>query len=126
VLLFAFVVVSGYRKAVAAYGRDPTIGSLRIAFFVAVLIEGLTEAPFRMMTPTWFLLLWAMIDNSMARNLNPRRERQKRSLPVKAWFGTPAMKKAVYANSSLIRDSASTRSGFNEIDEAELPQLSRR
>jgi len=126
VLLFAFVVVSGYRKAVAAYGRDPTIGSLRIAFFVAVLIEGLTEAPFRMMTPTWFLLLWAMIDNSMARNLNPRRERQKRSLPVKAWFGTPATKKAVYANSSLIRDSASTRSGFNEIDEAELPQLSRR
>jgi O-antigen ligase len=98
VLLFAFVVVSGYRKAVAAYGRDPTIGSLRIAFFVAVLIEGLTEAPFRMMTPTWFLLLWAITGNSMAPSLNSRRERQKRSLPAKAWFGTPATKKAVYTN----------------------------
>lgn len=126
VSLFAFVVVSGYRRAVAAYGRDPAIGSLRMAFFVAVLIEGLTEAPFRMMTPTWFLLLWAITDHSMARSLNPGRERQKRSVPAKAWFGRSTTKEIVYANSSLIRDSAPARSGFTELNEPELPELSRR
>jgi len=119
-------VVSGYRNAVAAYQRNPAIGSLRLAFIVAILIEGLAEAPFRMMTPTWFLLLWATIDSPIAGDISSLRERHKRSLPAKAWFGTPANKKAVYANSSLIRDSANSRSGFNEIDETELPELSRR
>lgn len=125
VLLFAFVVVSGYRTAVAAYGRDPVIGSLRMAFFVAVLIEGLTEAPFRMMTPTWFILLWAITDPSIVRSLNPRLDRQKSSMRTKAWFGQPAPKQAVWANSSLIRDSAPTRSEFTEIAEAEQHELSR-
>jgi O-antigen ligase len=76
VSLFALLVITGYRNAVASFQRDPTIGSLRLAFFVAVLMEGLTEAPFRMMSPTWFLLLWAMTDNSMAVRLSARRERQ--------------------------------------------------
>jgi len=79
VSLFALVLIAGYRNAVAAFQRDAAIGSLRLAFFVAVLIEGLTEAPFRMMSPTWFLLLWAMIDNSMAVRLSTRREWQGRS-----------------------------------------------
>ena len=76
VSLFAVLVITGYRNAVAAFRRDATIGSLRLAFFVAVLIEGLTEAPFRMMSPTWFLLLWAMTDNSMAVRSGSRSERQ--------------------------------------------------
>lgn len=125
VSLFALVVVSGYRNAVASYSRDPATGSLRMALLVAVLIEGLTEAPFRMMTPTWFLFLWAITDHSMARSLNPGRERQKRLLRRKGWFGRRETEEIVYANSSLIRDSAITSSEFTDIDRAELPELSR-
>jgi exopolysaccharide production protein ExoQ len=61
VSLFAFLMIDGYRKIVAGMRWDPTSGGLRLAFFVAVLIEGLTEAPFRMMTVTWFALLWAIL-----------------------------------------------------------------
>jgi O-antigen ligase len=107
VSLFALVVITGYRNAVAAFQRDPAIGSLRLAFFVAVLMEGLTEAPFRMLTPTWFLLLWAMIDNSMAVRLSLRRERQGRSPGVRGWSGRSATQEGEYANLPQIRTSAS-------------------
>jgi O-antigen ligase len=87
VLLFAFLVITGYRNAVSAFQRDPAIGSLRLAFFVAVLMEGLTEAPFRMMSPTWFLLLWAMVDNSMTVCSVPRREPKGRRPGMRDWSG---------------------------------------
>ncbi|HKW16977.1 MAG TPA: O-antigen ligase family protein [Terriglobales bacterium] len=77
VSLFAFVVIDGYRKIVAGLPSNPFAGSLRLALLVAVLIEGLSEAPFRMMTCTWFALLWAIIGASkQAISLN----RSKRSL----------------------------------------------
>jgi hypothetical protein len=94
--LFALLVVTGYRKIVVAFGRDPALGSLRLAFFVAVLIEGLTEAPFRMLSPTWFLLLWAMIDNSMAVRLSPRRELHRRSLGARGWSGQSTTQEGEY------------------------------
>lgn len=64
VSLFALLVIDGYRKIVAGLPSNPLVGSLRLALFVAVLIEGLTEAPFRMMTCTWFAMLWAIISAS--------------------------------------------------------------
>jgi O-antigen ligase len=66
VSLFVLLLATGYQKIVAAFRRDPAGGSLRLAFFVAVLIEGLTEASFRMLTLTWFVLLWAIISASKA------------------------------------------------------------
>ncbi len=59
-------LITGYQKIVAAFRWDPALSSLRLAFFVAVVIEGMTEASFRMMAPTWFALLWAMIGTSKA------------------------------------------------------------
>jgi hypothetical protein len=103
VSVFALVVITGYRNAVAAFRRDPAIGSLGLAFFVAILIEGLTEAPFRMMTPTWFLLLWAMIDNSRAVRLSPRRQRQGRSPGVRGWSGRSATQEGETTIESEIR-----------------------
>jgi exopolysaccharide production protein ExoQ len=100
VSLFALLVVTGYRNAVAAYRRDPAVGRLRLALFTAVMIEGLTEAPFRMMSPTWFLLLWAMIDNSMVARRSPRRERQGRSLGARDWSHRPAVQEGEYSNES--------------------------
>jgi O-antigen ligase len=73
VSLFTWLLIDGYRKIVAGLPSNPLAGSLRLAFFVAVLIEGLTEAPFRMMTPTWFALLWAIMSATEATSsLNPR------------------------------------------------------
>jgi O-antigen ligase len=72
VSLFALLVITGYQKVVAALRRDPAVGSLGLAFFVAVLIYGMTEAPFRMLTPTWFFLLWAIIGASKAACMGPR------------------------------------------------------
>jgi O-antigen ligase len=94
VLLFAVLVIAGYRNAVAAFRQDTAIGSLRLAFLVAVLIEGLSEAPFRMTTPTWFLLLWAMIDNSTVVRLSLQREQQGRSPDASAWFEQSATQKS--------------------------------
>ncbi len=126
VSLFALVVITGYRNAVAAFQRDPAIGSLRLAFFVAVLIEGLTEAPFRMLTPTWFLLLWAMIDNSMAVRLSPRGEWQGRSPGVRGWSGRSATQAGENTIESEIRTSVSVPSDFTKMNEIEPPGISRR
>jgi O-antigen ligase len=64
VFLFACLLISGYRKLIAAVGRDPAVYSLGLALFVGVLIEGLSEAPFRMLAPTMFSLLWAIMGAS--------------------------------------------------------------
>jgi len=85
VVLFAFLLITGYQRVVAAFRRDPTVGNLRLAFFVAVVIEGLTEAPFRMLSPTWFLLLWSMTDDWKAVRVSPRRLWRERSPGPGAW-----------------------------------------
>jgi len=107
VSLFALLVITGYRNAVAAFRRDRGIGSLRLAFLVAVLIEGLSEAPFRMMTPTWFLLLWAMTDDSMASRFSSWRERHRRSSGRRDWSGRSATQDGEGAIESEIRTSLS-------------------
>lgn len=59
VALLAVLIVTGYRKAMAAFRRDPDSGSLRLAFFVAALIQGFTEAAFRSLSLSWFSFLLA-------------------------------------------------------------------
>src|SRR5271165_6342245 len=41
VSLFALLLITGYQKVVAAFRRDPAVGSLSLAFFVAVVIYAL-------------------------------------------------------------------------------------
>jgi O-antigen ligase len=80
VFLFAFLLIAGYRRLIAAVGRDPAVSSLGLAFFIGVLIEGLSEAPFRMQAATMFCLLWAIIGASkeaISLNLAPRRSRSR-------------------------------------------------
>jgi len=57
--LMGVLIVTGYRHVMAAYRRDPDIGGLRIAWFLAPLITGFTEAAFRMMCITWIVFLLA-------------------------------------------------------------------
>jgi len=55
--LMGVLIATGYRNVIAAYRRDPDTNSLRIAWFLAIVITGLTEAAFRMMGLTWVVFL---------------------------------------------------------------------
>jgi exopolysaccharide production protein ExoQ len=79
VFLFACLLITGYRKLIAAVGRDPAVFSLGLAFFIGVLIEGLSEAPFRMLAPTMFVLLWAIMGASKEAISLTRARRPSRS-----------------------------------------------
>ena len=49
VSLIGLLLLTGYRKIIAAFRRDPEQGALLLGFFLAVLFESLTEAAFRIM-----------------------------------------------------------------------------
>jgi O-antigen ligase len=57
--LLVLLIAAGYRNVIGAYRVDPDIGSLKIAYFLAVVTAGFTEGIFRMMTPPWIMFLLA-------------------------------------------------------------------
>jgi exopolysaccharide production protein ExoQ len=61
-VILAVLILSGYRTALDALGQEPSIGRLRLAFFVVALIYNCTESAFRIMNPIWFVFLIAIID----------------------------------------------------------------
>jgi exopolysaccharide production protein ExoQ len=65
-ILLATVIVTGLRKVIHAVGRDPDIGSLRLAYLVLALIYNFTEAAFKMMNPVWIFFLLAVIAPTVA------------------------------------------------------------
>jgi exopolysaccharide production protein ExoQ len=125
VTLFALLLISGYQKMVTSLRRDPSVANLRLAFFIAVVIEGLAEAPFRMLSPTWFLLLWAMIDSSRAIRAIPLRARQERSLSASGGFDRSATQ-GDNASESDILTSVSGTSRFTKMSRNEFSGWSRR
>jgi O-antigen ligase len=68
-ILLGVLIATGYRNVFDAYRRDPDLGSLRMAFFLAAITTGLTEAAFRYMGPPWivFLLATAAVPAFVAR-----------------------------------------------------------
>jgi exopolysaccharide production protein ExoQ len=61
VAFLAVVMATGYRRVIAAFRRNPQIGSLMLAYFSVGVIYNCTEAAFlRMMTPVWMFLLLAI------------------------------------------------------------------
>jgi O-antigen ligase len=59
--LIASILVSGYLRAAAAFRRNPEIGSLMLAYLASIAIYGVTEAGYRILTPTWTFLLIAFV-----------------------------------------------------------------
>ena len=49
ITLLALLLLSGYRRVIAAFGEDPGRGSLLLGLFLATLFESFTEAAFRIM-----------------------------------------------------------------------------
>jgi len=61
VCLVALVIVSGYRRAIKAFHRNPELGSLFLAYLATATIYSITEAGFRVLTPSWIFLLLGVV-----------------------------------------------------------------
>jgi len=64
VCLLALVLISGYKRAVKAFRRDPELGSVFLAYIAAAVFYSITEVGFRMLNPCWIFLLLAIVSAS--------------------------------------------------------------
>src|SRR5579863_339830 len=64
VCLILLILISGYRRATAAFRLDQSAGSLMLAYLIAAGVYSITEAGFRMLDPIWVLLLLAVVSSS--------------------------------------------------------------
>jgi exopolysaccharide production protein ExoQ len=61
VCLIVFILLSGYRRSIKAFQRDPELASLMVAYVATITFYCITEAGFRMLTPSWIFLLLAVV-----------------------------------------------------------------
>lgn len=59
--LIVFILLTGFRRACTAVRGDVELGSLFLAFMASATIYSITEAGFRMLTPTWTILVLAIV-----------------------------------------------------------------
>ena len=64
VCLISLILISGYRRAVAAFRLNPSVGGLMLAYIIAAAVYNITEAGFRMLDPIWIFLLLAVVSAS--------------------------------------------------------------
>ncbi len=62
--LIALILISGYRRAVKAFRRDPEFGGLMLAYIVTATFYNITEAGCRFLSLMWIFLLLAVISAS--------------------------------------------------------------
>jgi exopolysaccharide production protein ExoQ len=64
ICMIAVILIRGYWRACAAFRRNPEFGSLALAYIATAAIYSITEAGFRVMTPTWIFLQLAVVGAS--------------------------------------------------------------
>ena len=64
VVLISSILISGYRRAIAAFRLNPPLGSLMLAYVTGAAVYSITEAGFRMLNPIWIFLLLAVVSAS--------------------------------------------------------------
>jgi O-antigen ligase len=64
VCLVSLILISGYRRAVAAFRVEPAMGGLMLAYITVAALYSVTEAGFRMLGATWIFLLFAVVASS--------------------------------------------------------------
>ncbi|MDX6460247.1 MAG: exopolysaccharide production protein ExoQ [Acidobacteriaceae bacterium] len=62
--LVSIILISGYRRAVAAFRMNPSVGSLMLAYVIVSAVYSITEAGFRSLDPIWSFLLLAIITST--------------------------------------------------------------
>jgi O-antigen ligase len=58
--LIALILITGYRRAIAAVRVNPPIGGLMLGYVMASAVYSITEAGFRSLDPIWMFLLLAI------------------------------------------------------------------
>lgn len=77
--LIAMLLVSGYRRAIAAFRRNPEVGGLMLAYVATAAIYSVSEAGFRILTPTWISLLLVIVGSGrLAASTGLRRAARRR------------------------------------------------
>jgi exopolysaccharide production protein ExoQ len=61
--LVAIILISGYRGAISTFRRHPEFGGLMLAYVAAAAFYGISEAGFRMLSPMWMFLLFAVVSS---------------------------------------------------------------
>jgi exopolysaccharide production protein ExoQ len=70
VVLLVLILISGYRHSSLAFQYNPEFASLLLACIATATFYSITEAGFRILTPTWIFLLLGVIGSSgVARGL---------------------------------------------------------
>lgn len=62
--LIALILISGYRRTGKAFRSNPEFGGLMLAYITTATFYSITEAGFRMMTPSWIFLLLAVVSST--------------------------------------------------------------
>jgi exopolysaccharide production protein ExoQ len=102
VALIALILLSGYVRANGAFLRDREIGGLSLAFLATCAVYSVTEAGFRILTPSWMFLLIAVVSagglskggiRMYAAELLPSR-RSRPKIPGQAWNNPQGFKHA--------------------------------
>jgi exopolysaccharide production protein ExoQ len=62
--LILAVLIGSYRRAIAAFRRNPSLGGLVLAYIIPCFFYNLTEAGFRMLSLMWISLLLATVSAS--------------------------------------------------------------
>jgi O-antigen ligase len=76
--LIAVLIVSGYQQAFAAFRRNPSVGGLMLAFVATVPMYSITEAGYRIMTPSLISFLLVLVGSrSIAYSAGKEVERRK-------------------------------------------------
>lgn len=64
VCFISMCLIGGYRRSVAAYRSNSTVGGMLLAYIIVSAFYNITEAGFRMLDPMWIFLLLAMVLSS--------------------------------------------------------------
>ena len=91
VTFLGLLLLSGYKRVIAAFQEDPETGSLLLGLFVAVLFESFTEAAFRMMSPAWIFLLLTIIAAPQVAALETVAEPRNEPADCAQWIGTESV-----------------------------------
>jgi exopolysaccharide production protein ExoQ len=70
VALIAWILISGYVRAASTFRRDPPFGSLLLAFVATSALYSVAEAGFRLLSPVWIFLLFAVVAASRTASIS--------------------------------------------------------
>lgn len=62
--LVVLILISAYRNTTRAFQQDPELGGLMLAYVTTATFYSITEAGFRVLTPSWIFLLLAVVGTS--------------------------------------------------------------